>query len=66
MRNILTRFMFHVYSYILFHLFYVFSASFDIADLHIHAWFRVKVNLDKWEDISPADVSVENVIGNVK
>jgi hypothetical protein len=45
---------------------HIFSATFDVADLDIHAWFRIKVNLDMWEDISPADVSVENVIGNVK
>jgi len=44
----------------------IFSASFDVADLHIHAWFCIKVNLDMWEDISPADVSVENIIGTLK
>jgi len=44
----------------------IFSASFDVADLHIHAWFRIKVNLDMWEDITPADVFVETVIGSVK
>jgi hypothetical protein len=52
--------------YIVKFILHIFSASFDVADLHIHAWFRIKVNLDVWEDISPADVSVETVIGNVK
>jgi hypothetical protein len=45
---------------------FISSVSFDIADLDIHAWFRITVNIDTWENISPADVSVENVVGNVR
>ncbi|XP_021923598.1 uncharacterized protein LOC110831660 isoform X2 [Zootermopsis nevadensis] len=40
--------------------------SFDIANLDIHTWFRINVKIDTWENISPADVSVENVVGNVR
>jgi hypothetical protein len=45
---------------------FIFSVSFDVADLDIHAWFRINVNIDTWEDISPADVSVENLFGTVR
>ncbi|XP_023718566.2 uncharacterized protein LOC111870471 isoform X2 [Cryptotermes secundus] len=40
--------------------------SFEVADLNIHAWFRINVNIDMWEDISPADVSAENLFGSVR
>jgi hypothetical protein len=45
---------------------FIFSVSFDIADLDIHAWFHINVNIDTWEDISPADISVENLCGSVR
>jgi len=34
--------------------------------LDIHAWFRINVDMNTWEDISPADVSVESLVGNVR
>jgi hypothetical protein len=46
--------------------FFIFSVSFDLADLDIHAWFRMNVNIERWEDISPADVSVDNIFGSVR
>ncbi|KAJ4447509.1 hypothetical protein ANN_09516 [Periplaneta americana] len=41
------------------------SLSYIVADMDSHVMFHVCVNLSKWEDVSPADVSVETLIGNV-
>ncbi|XP_069682697.1 serine-rich adhesin for platelets-like isoform X2 [Periplaneta americana] len=40
--------------------------SYIVADMDSHVMFHVCVNLSKWEDVSPADVSVETLIGNVR